>query len=83
MISSMTRFFITTLTLTLLFCNNNGNSYAATPIATAVENIAATRDQQERGTQSENYCKAHSIPVYSNPNALFIDPEEKVNYITK
>lgn len=48
-----------------------------------VENITATKDQQDRRTQSENYCKAHNIPVYRNPNSLFVEPEAKVTIRTQ
>ena len=48
-----------------------------------VENITATKDQQERRIQSENYCKSHNIPVYTNPNSLFVDPEDKVTIRSK
>ena len=48
------------------------------PITKPVENITATKEQQDRRSQSEAYCKAHNIPLYANPNSLFVDPEEKV-----
>ena len=48
------------------------------PITKPVENITPTNDQQERRQRSENYCKAHNVPVYANPNSLFVDPEDKV-----
>ena len=77
----MTRFFIITfLVLTLFSCNNN--SKVETPITKPVENITATKDQQDRRTNSENFCKAHNIPVYANPTALFVDPEDKVTIRT-
>jgi hypothetical protein len=79
----MTRFIITALILTLFSCNNNNNSKAETPITKPVENINATKDQQERRAQSENYCKTHNVPIYSNPNSLFVDPEDKVTIRTQ
>jgi hypothetical protein len=74
----MPRFFILLLSLSLFSCNNSDNSKVATPITKPVENITATKDQQDRRRQSEEYCKAHNVPIYANPNSLFIDPEDKV-----
>ena len=48
-----------------------------------VENIAATKDQLERRAKSETFCKLKNIPVYKNPNALFMDTEDKVSIRTK
>jgi len=79
----MTRLFILFLTLTLFSCNNNDNSKVATPITKPVENITATKDQQDRRLLSENYCKTHNVPVYANPNSLFVDPEDKVTIRTQ
>jgi hypothetical protein len=77
----MTKCFVLILTLTLLSCNNNDNSKVTTPTK-PVENITATKDQQDRRSQSEDYCKAHNIPIYANPNSLFVDTEEKVTIRT-
>lgn len=79
----MTRLFIFVLPLTLYSCNNNDNSKVTAPITKPVENITATKDQQERRLQSENYCKTHNVPVYANPNSLFVDPEDKVTIRTQ
>lgn len=79
----MTKFFISAFILTLFSCNTNNNSKVETPITKPVENIAATKDQQDRRTQSENYCKAYNIPIYTNQNSLFVDPEDKVTIRTK
>ena len=54
-----------------------------TKVTKPVENIDPTKDQQERRARSEAYCKANDIPVYINPNALFVDPEEVVTTRTK
>jgi hypothetical protein len=54
-----------------------------TSIRKPVENIIATKDQRDRRTQSEEYCKAHHVPVYANPNSLFVDPEDKVTIRTQ
>jgi hypothetical protein len=48
-----------------------------------VEHIAPTKDQAERRKVSEAYCKSHKIPVYTNPSALFTDPEAMVSIRTK
>jgi hypothetical protein len=79
----MTRLFFSALTLTLFSCNNNDKSKVETPITKPVENIIATKDQQDRRINSENYCKAHNVPIYTNPTALFVDPEDKVTIRTK
>jgi hypothetical protein len=52
-------------------------------ITKAVENITATKDQIERRTKSEDFCKSKNIPVYSNPNSLFVDSESNVTIRTK
>jgi hypothetical protein len=52
-------------------------------ITKPVENINATEDQIKRRAQSEDYCKARNIPVYKNPNALFVDTDDKVSIRTK
>jgi hypothetical protein len=52
-------------------------------ITKPVENITPTKDQHDRRMQSEMYCKVHGVPVYSNPNSLFVDPENKVSIRTK
>src|SRR6187200_2225132 len=74
---AMTKFFILLPCLTLLSCSNN-NSKLAAQITKPVENITATKDQRDRPNKSEEYCKAHNVPIYINPNSLFVDPEEKV-----
>jgi hypothetical protein len=80
----MTRFFILILILTLLgACSNNNKSNTETPITKPVVNITPTKDQQERRIKSEEFCKLKNIPVYKNPNSLFVEPEEKVNIRTK
>lgn len=79
----MTRLFICALILTLFACNNNDISKAETPITKPVEHITATKDQQDRRINSENYCKAHNVPIYSNATALFVDPENNVTIRTQ
>ncbi|RZL05903.1 MAG: DUF4272 domain-containing protein [Pedobacter sp.] len=79
----MIRPFIIFLVVTLFSCNNNNNQEGKAAITIPVENITATKDQQDRRLQSESYCKTHDIPVYENPNALFVDPEDKVTIRTQ
>jgi uncharacterized protein DUF4272 len=54
-----------------------------TPITKPVENIIATKDQRDRRAHAEAYCKAHNVPIYTNPNALFVEPEDKVTIRTQ
>ncbi len=74
---------------TLLGCGpNNANNTTSDnstsePMTIPVENITATKDQLERRTKSEEFCKSKNIPVYKNPTALFVDPEEKITIRTK
>ncbi len=49
----------------------------AKPIIKPVKDSTATRDQLERRSQSENYCKAHQVPIYAY--TLFVDPEAEVS----
>lgn len=79
----MTRLLLFALTFTLFSCNNNDSSKVETPITKPFENITSTKDQQDRRYHSENYCKAHNIPIYANPNSLFVDPEDKVTIRTQ
>lgn len=69
------------LSLALGSCNLTPG--ATTLPTRPVEHIAPTKDQAERRRVSEAYCKSHNIPVYTNPNALFTDPEAKVSIRTK
>ena len=55
----------------------------AQPIAIPVEHIVATKEQIERRAKSEDFCKSYNIPVYKNPNALFVDAEEDVTLRTQ
>jgi hypothetical protein len=47
------------------------------------EHIVATKDQQARRAQSEAYCKAHGVPIYGDPNALFVNSEAETTLRTK
>src|SRR5688572_13852104 len=70
----MVKFFLIIL-LSLFFACNNEPARPTIP----AEHINPAKDQAERRKRSEEYCKQHGIPVYNNPNALFLDPEEEVN----
>jgi hypothetical protein len=48
-----------------------------------VVNISATSDQISRRIRSEDYCKTYNIPVYKNPNSLFVDTDDNVNLRTQ
>lgn len=74
---------------TLFSCGQNKSNNTKTdnstnqPITKPVENITATKDQLERRAKSEEYCKSKNIPIYKNPNSLFVDPEDKVTIRTQ
>lgn len=80
---AMTRFLLPVVLFGLFSCTNNNRPGTDMPASIPVENITATKDQQERRNQSDAFCKAHGIPVYSNPNALFVAPEDSVTLRTK
>jgi hypothetical protein len=69
----------------LFGCGQNKSNNSTTGDSTVqsitkpVENISATKDQLERRAKSEEYCKSKNIPVYKNPNSLFVDPEIQVS----
>jgi len=63
--------------------NKNSENSAPHTITKPVENISATKEQLERRARSEEYCKAKNIPVYKNPNALFVDTDEQVTIRTQ
>jgi Domain of unknown function (DUF4272) len=62
---------------------NSNDSTTESTITKPVENITPTKDQKERRIQSEAYCTQRNIPVYQNPNALFVEPEAEVILRTK
>src|SRR3978361_2080213 len=62
--------------LALISCNSNRQQ--PPEITIPVEHIDPSKDQKERRLQSEAYCKAHNIPIYTNPNALFVEQEANV-----
>jgi hypothetical protein len=48
-----------------------------------VINIAATSQQRERRARSEQICTSRNIPIYKNPDSLFVDSDEQVNIRTQ
>jgi predicted small lipoprotein YifL len=58
---------------TLSGCDQKSKPTDNPPMTKPVENITATEDQQERRAKSEQFCKTKNIPVYQNPNSLFVD----------
>jgi Domain of unknown function (DUF4272) len=79
----MTKILMVMVTAVLFSCNSNDNAKTETPITKPVVNITPTKDQQARRLRSEDFCKSKNIPIYKNPNSLFVDPEEKVTIRTK
>jgi hypothetical protein len=77
----LTIFFITSLLSAFIGCGQNEKSNNA--ITKPVENITATKDQKERRSKSEEFCKSKNIPVYKNPNSLFVESDENVVIRTK
>lgn len=71
--------------LSSLFGCGSGSSdkNSTSQISIPVENISATSDQQERRAKSEEICKSRNIPIYSNPNSLFVDSEAETQLRTK
>ena len=63
--------------------SNKENNSTLPPITKPVENISATKEQAARRAKSEEYCKSKNIPVYQNPNSLFVETDEKVNIRTQ
>jgi len=73
----MKRLLVFFTALFLLSCDP-GKTSTGVP----AEHVDPTKDQKDRRDQSERYCKAHQIPIYTNPNALFTDPEDSVTIRT-
>ena len=71
--------------VTLLGCgqkksrNSTSDNSVTHPITKPVENISATKEQLGRRAKSEEFCKSKNIPVYKNPNSLFVETDDKVN----
>jgi hypothetical protein len=79
----MTKTFALLLLLPLISCSEQTPAAQVVRATVPVEHIIATKDQQARRAQSEAYCKAHGIPIYSNPNAMFTDSEAETTLRTK
>ncbi len=73
------------LLLSIFSCGqkNKNSKIVDQPVTKSVENISATEDQKERRAFSEKICKANGIPIYKNPNALFVGAEKDVYLRTK
>lgn len=56
---------------------------AAQPTTKPVENISATKEQIARRKKSEEFCNSKNIPIYKNPNSLFVETDENVNIRTQ
>jgi hypothetical protein len=63
--------------------SNKTDNSTLPPITKPVENISATKEQIERRAKSEEYCKSKNIPVYANPNSLFVETDERVKIRTQ
>jgi hypothetical protein len=63
-------------------CSGAGNKNNDAMQSKPVEVVHATADQVLRRQQSEAYCTAHGVPVYSNKNALFPPPADSVTLRT-
>lgn len=79
------RIFTAGFLATLFGCGQNEtnttdlNHQPDRPITKPVENITATKDQMERRARSEAICSAKKIPVYKNPNSLFVATDNEVS----
>ncbi len=63
--------------------SENSSETINSPITIPVENISATSDQEERRTKSEKICESNDVPIYKNPNSLFVAPEKETELRTK
>jgi hypothetical protein len=68
---------------TLFGCGNKQPSTDITKQTIPVEHITPTEDQLARRVQSEKYCAKYGVPIYTNPNALFVDAEKDVTLRTE
>jgi hypothetical protein len=69
--------------IVFISCGDANDKPKTPTVKVPVQNINPTPDQAARRKQSEEYCKVHGIPIYPNPNALFVDAEDSVNIRTK
>lgn len=64
--------------------NSEKKLESTTPLITKpVKNISSTIDQKKRRAKSEKTCEANKIPIYKNPNSLFVESENDVELRTK
>lgn len=69
--------------LFLLACTNAAQKKVE-PVATKpAEHIDPTPEQLSRRQRSEAYCRAHGVPIYTSPNALFTTTDSAVALRTK
>jgi hypothetical protein len=69
--------------LPLLSCQGQQPADAPVRVEVPVEHVVATKDQQARRAQSEAYCRAHGVPYYKNPTAMFTDSEAETTLRTQ
>ncbi|BDD01480.1 hypothetical protein PEPS_37600 (plasmid) [Persicobacter psychrovividus] len=63
----------------LFGCSQENKSNTITPpITKPVENITASIDQKTRRAKSEKICESNGVPIYKNPNSLFVSSEKEV-----
>jgi hypothetical protein len=69
--------------LPLLSCQGQQPAGSPARVGVPVEHVVATKDKQARWAQSEVYCRAHGVPYYKNPTAMFTDSESETTLRTK
>jgi hypothetical protein len=79
----MTRIVYGCLALTLLACSEQQPAAQVVRATVPAEYITATKDQQIRRALSEAYCRAHGVPYYKNPTAMFVDSEAETTLRAK
>jgi hypothetical protein len=78
----MTKYYAFLVLLPVLACQPQQPDTPITSPTVPVEHVAATQDQQLRRAQSEAYCRAHGVPYYKNPTAMFVDSEAETTLRT-
>lgn len=48
-----------------------------------IDNLTFTNDQKARRAKSEEFCKSKNIPIYSDPYAMYFEPESEITIRTK
>lgn len=69
--------------LPFLSCQQQQPAAPPARVGVPVEHVDATKDQQQRRAQSEAYCRAHGVPYYKNPTAMFTDSEAETTLRTQ